>query len=105
MPRPLSPFHFVPWAPRPWVRPAQPRRWRLSVLVQALGRRRWLWWGVGGLLAFEALALAVVCLWQIRVAEVRQTEARQRAARYVQCLQEMPGASFARCRRRAASSP
>ncbi len=101
----ISPFLLLPRvgpppAPEDASR-APPPRHALSLAF----RRNWLWGLAGGLLAFEALALAVVCLWQIRVAEVRQNEARLREARYLQCLQEMPGASFARCRRRAASSP
>ncbi len=67
--------------------------------------RRWVWGLVGTLLVLEALTLVMVCLWQIHLGEVRQQEQRLRAARYVQCLEQTPEASIARCRRRAASAP
>ena len=71
----------------------------------AVPRTRWVWGVVGVLLALEALALVVVCVWQIHLAEVRDNAQRLRAARYVQCLEQTPGASIARCRQLAASGP
>ncbi len=108
MPRLLSPLLAFPRIRWTWVPPAAAPRWPLPWMSLRTWRpanpRRWLWGVVGALLALEALALVVICLWQLRLAEVRENEQRLRAARYVQCLEQTPGASIARCRRLAASA-
>ncbi len=62
-------------------------------------RRRWFWRVAFGLLAAEALAVAVICVWQVRQGQARLAEQRAREAHIARCFEEATGRAISRCRK------
>jgi hypothetical protein len=68
-----------------------------------------LWWLLGALLAAQLMALWMLCNQQVRKAEARNAEVQMTQMALSDCLQYIPGSTFASCTARlglaAASQP